>query len=1340
MDSLRGNGARPPPPPSMDTAESGKVELCADIDTTKADSDKKSYRLIRLQNGLRVLLVHDPPSVGSSSQNKNKSKDGAKDALDYSCSEDDEDEDEDDEDGDSDSSGDDEDGEDRDSGSSGEDGEDGEEESDGEGPEGVKKAAAAMAVGVGNLSDPENCQGLAHYLEHMLFMGSSKYPDENEYDSFMSKSGGGSNAYTECEYTLYHFDVLPQHLEKALDIFAQFFVSPLMKADSSDRELESIESEFCLSKNSDSCRLQELWCHTSKRDHPYSKFCWGNMWSLRHEPRSKGVDVHQELVDFHAKHYRAPLMQLVVLGRQSLDELQGMVVSSFSGVAPGGASAEIGRGGLPEPSAVVAAAGLPFHAADALGRAFRVQPVRDLHRLHVTWQLGEQHSLYKTKPSEYIGHLIGHEGEGSVLSLLRHKRWATGISAGISGTGFNSSSCCATFCVSFYLSKAGVRHWLDVVDILFRYIGMLRREGPQEWVFQEIRDVANIQYRFQQESEPDEWVEMLAEQMLPTARYEDLHILKGPYVMENWDPQMIEGILGQMTPSLARYDVQSSLFGRAVDAPNDADKAETPANGGGDGGKKRGKKKAAAPRKEVEGGDDDEDSSEEGSEEGSEENSEDEDSDDESEGSGDTGEEEEEEEIDEAHYHALCKKPEHEPLQEPRFGLCFWNDAVPSEILEAWEASQQQEQERKKGDGSVARATLISSSLQGGPQAAPSSGTTDKLEGHKHRYKQTHPQKQQGNNGAQGKDAGEAVPTLTLPKPNPFIPSEFAIKEAPAAPPSASRGVDKGEGRQQQLLNKPCPRKVVREGAAGAAAAAGVVMLTLWHLQDRIFMQPRAEIYLKVETPVCNESARSAALCELVVRLVNDSLVEYSYAAYVAELQYDLKATDMGFEIHVSGFDHKAPLMLREVLKRLLDLGPHLKEGPLSVQLEALIRAYHNADMKPGKHVSNVRLQALRKGRWSAEQKQTAMTRAGGSGAQGGPEAASAGGAYAPPVTVSLEDLRAFLRRLFHRVDIEGLVHGNFSDADAESVLDDIEKVTVEAAHSREGGGDGNGDGGVSVDAEEFEYPEEPVVQLNPSQHVLYCCPSKDPTEQNCALEVYWQIGVNSLEERVIADAIEQVLDEPLYDQLRTKEQLGYSVGGSARVTCGVLGFCICVQSAAYGPAHLYARVRSFIKTFRDMLAGMKEDVFSTHMESAVAHKLQPDNTLRDEAQSHWPEIYSRRRAFHVVVAEAMEMRGLEKSTVLQAYDEWFSSKPCLTLAVTGGGKFDAEDEAKAIQSKIQEEIGSSQGDDESLSPRKTCVRIAAPPELYCPSDGRDVFPEKQLRLHGGPSHLIPEH
>lgn len=61
----------------------------------------------------------------------------------------------------------------------------------------VKKAAAAMSVGIGSLSDPLVMQGLSHYLEHMLFMGSKKYPDENDYDDFITKHGGSSNAYTE---------------------------------------------------------------------------------------------------------------------------------------------------------------------------------------------------------------------------------------------------------------------------------------------------------------------------------------------------------------------------------------------------------------------------------------------------------------------------------------------------------------------------------------------------------------------------------------------------------------------------------------------------------------------------------------------------------------------------------------------------------------------------------------------------------------------------------------------------------------------------------------------------------------------------------------------------------------------------------------------------------------------------------------------------------------------------------------------------------------------------------------------------------------------------------------
>lgn len=54
-----------------------------------------------------------------------------------------------------------------------------------------------MAVGVGSFSDPEHLQGLSHYLEHMLFMGSEKFPNENEYDEYLTKHGGSCNAFTD---------------------------------------------------------------------------------------------------------------------------------------------------------------------------------------------------------------------------------------------------------------------------------------------------------------------------------------------------------------------------------------------------------------------------------------------------------------------------------------------------------------------------------------------------------------------------------------------------------------------------------------------------------------------------------------------------------------------------------------------------------------------------------------------------------------------------------------------------------------------------------------------------------------------------------------------------------------------------------------------------------------------------------------------------------------------------------------------------------------------------------------------------------------------------------------
>ena len=74
------------------------------------------------------------------------------------------------------------------------------------------KSAAALDVHIGHMSDPGELPGLAHFCEHMLFLGTDRFPDENEYSKFLSQHGGSFNAFTSSDHTNYYFDVSPEHL------------------------------------------------------------------------------------------------------------------------------------------------------------------------------------------------------------------------------------------------------------------------------------------------------------------------------------------------------------------------------------------------------------------------------------------------------------------------------------------------------------------------------------------------------------------------------------------------------------------------------------------------------------------------------------------------------------------------------------------------------------------------------------------------------------------------------------------------------------------------------------------------------------------------------------------------------------------------------------------------------------------------------------------------------------------------------------------------------------------------------------------------------------------------
>ncbi|KAJ8377820.1 hypothetical protein AAFF_G00251390 [Aldrovandia affinis] len=527
---------QPPGPDRTDPnllagARVGDEDNPGDPQIIKSPSDPKQYRYIELANGLRALLISDFSCAdGKACDQDDSEEDGSE---------------EEEEEAEEEAHGEGEEEEEEDSGEGTEE-EEGEQDSDFEeldnDSEGKKKgksekqSAAALCIGVGSFSDPCDLPGLAHFLEHMVFMGSEKYPAENGFDAFLKKHGGSDNASTDCERTIFQFDVQRKHFREALDRWAQFFICPLMIKDAIDREVEAVDSEYQLAKPSDSHRKEMLFGSLARPGHPMGKFCWGNAQTLKHEPREKMIDTYQRLREFWERHYSAHYMTLAVQSRESLDTLEEWVREIFS---------KVPNNGQPKPDF----SGLldPFDTP-VFSKLYRVVPVRKVHALTITWALPPQEKHYRVKPLHYISWLIGHEGTGSILSLLRKKCWALALFGGNSETGFDQNTTYSIFSISITLTDEGYHNFYQVADLVFQYLRMLQLLGPQQRIYEEIQKIEANEFHYQEQTDPIEYVEDICEnlQLFPKEDF-----LTGDQLMFEYRPEVISAALGLLTPDRA---------------------------------------------------------------------------------------------------------------------------------------------------------------------------------------------------------------------------------------------------------------------------------------------------------------------------------------------------------------------------------------------------------------------------------------------------------------------------------------------------------------------------------------------------------------------------------------------------------------------------------------------------------------------------------------------------------------------------------------------------------------------------------------------------------------------
>ncbi|CAH0554760.1 unnamed protein product [Brassicogethes aeneus] len=478
----------------------------------KSFSDKKEYKVIKLENGLIACLVSDNSPI-------DPEENEASDVEMESETESEQSESESDVNTESDNEG------------------------TSSGPE-QKLAAAALCIGVGSFYDPNEVPGMAHFLEHMVFMGSEKFPKENDFDSFIQKSGGSDNASTDAETTCFYFETLEKNLLAALDKFSQFFISPLMKKEAMSREREAIESEFQMALPSDSSRKEQLFCSMAKEGCPVNSFSWGNLITLR--DNISDDKLYAGVHEFRKLHYSAHRMTLAIQARLPMETLQQYVLDCFSNVP---------NNTLSKPDLLKNCSGL--FDTPQFKRMYYVQPSKDLCQVDLTWALPSLLEKYKSKPQHYISTLMGDEGKGSLLSYLRKKVWVLGTSIGNGGSGIEHNSVYSLFTVSLVMTDEGLEHLNEVIEVVFSYINLLKKIGPLERVFSEMQIIADTAFKFSSEVSASDLVESLCESM---QTYPPEHYISGSDLYMEYDAEGIKQILNHLRPDNMNVIVMSKKF------------------------------------------------------------------------------------------------------------------------------------------------------------------------------------------------------------------------------------------------------------------------------------------------------------------------------------------------------------------------------------------------------------------------------------------------------------------------------------------------------------------------------------------------------------------------------------------------------------------------------------------------------------------------------------------------------------------------------------------------------------------------------------------------------------
>lgn len=322
-----------------------------------------------------------------------------------------------------------------------------------------KNCGALLNVKVGSIYD--NIPGMAHFVEHMVFMGSKKYPDVTSFFDNISKNGGETNAMTSDMDTTYYFTVESTNFLSSLDMFAHFFIDPLFIKEYVDKEISSVNSEAIKNILDENWISQEMIKKSLLDDFPINHFTCGNKKTLS----IKNIDILVK--EFFDKYYSSNLMHLILFINNDIDghNLTKLIKDTFSKIKNKNLSVERKFGQLIKSSQLI-----------------EYIPNKNNDNLIISTQIEVNYNDLTDNPFNFLFWITSNKSKNSLFKIYESHNYISDFSL----NDFFVYDDYALLITRFNLTDKGYKNIDEIIRIYFEYFDSIKINDELEEIYNDM--------------------------------------------------------------------------------------------------------------------------------------------------------------------------------------------------------------------------------------------------------------------------------------------------------------------------------------------------------------------------------------------------------------------------------------------------------------------------------------------------------------------------------------------------------------------------------------------------------------------------------------------------------------------------------------------------------------------------------------------------------------------------------------------------------------------------------------------------------------------------------------